>query len=169
MQYINLVIEKQSECKKAHWRVQSSHICTFTKSGEGACHVSIIITFYVHIYSFLQNMIYSFSIINIKSNYIFFILRLHSFLNIRLFVIQTCWFELLIYNYFFSLKFQGDSGGPLVVNGVQVGIVSFGQPCAVGKPDVYTRVSSFTSWIEQHKSFLVEERGEAPADGVYIS
>lgn len=114
-------------------------------------------------------MIYSFSIINIKSNYIFFILRLHSFLNIRLFVIQTCWFELLIYNYFFSLKFQGDSGGPLVVNGVQVGIVSFGQPCAVGKPDVYTRVSSFTSWIEQHKSFLVEERGEALADGVYIS
>lgn len=49
LQYINLVIEKQSECKKAHWRVQSSHICTFTKSGEGACHVSIIITFYVHI------------------------------------------------------------------------------------------------------------------------
>lgn len=43
--------------------------------------------------------------------------------------------------------FQGDSGGPLVVNGSQVGIVSFGRPCAVGYPDVYTRVSSFTSWI----------------------
>ncbi|XP_043803031.1 chymotrypsin-1-like [Apis laboriosa] len=101
LQYINLLIEKQSECKKIHWRVQSSHICTFTKYGEGACH--------------------------------------------------------------------GDSGGPLVVNNVQVGIVSFGQPCAVGTPDVYTRVSSFASWIQQHKSFLTEEKGEAPADGFYIS
>ncbi|KAL6448591.1 hypothetical protein ACFW04_000458 [Cataglyphis niger] len=42
---------------------------------------------------------------------------------------------------------KGDSGSPLVVNGSQVGIVSFGSPCAVGYPDVFTRVSSFTSWI----------------------
>jgi len=48
---------------------------------------------------------------------------------------------------------QGDSGGPLVVPGrpgeyVQIGIVSFGDDCAVdGKPGVYTRVSRFASWI----------------------
>nr|ABZ04016.1 serine protease 8 [Costelytra zealandica] len=43
----------------------------------------------------------------------------------------------------------GDSGGPLVQAGsnVQLGIVSFGVACAQGFPDVYTRVSSFDSWI----------------------
>ncbi|GAB1867485.1 Chymotrypsin-1-like [Camponotus japonicus] len=45
---------------------------------------------------------------------------------------------------------HGDSGGPLVANGSQVGIVSFGRPCAVGYPDVYTRVSSFISWINEN-------------------
>ncbi|KAF3422769.1 hypothetical protein E2986_05890, partial [Frieseomelitta varia] len=99
LQYINLVIETQAKCKQAHNRVQSSHICTFTKVGEGACH--------------------------------------------------------------------GDSGGPLVVNNVQVGIVSFGQPCAVGKPDVYTRVSSFTSWINSNKAYLLNETQE-PENAIYI-
>ncbi|XP_076675718.1 chymotrypsin-2-like [Andrena cerasifolii] len=42
---------------------------------------------------------------------------------------------------------NGDSGGPLVVNNVQVGIVSFGRACALGYPDVYTRVYSYKSWI----------------------
>ncbi|XP_011873944.1 PREDICTED: chymotrypsin-1-like [Vollenhovia emeryi] len=42
---------------------------------------------------------------------------------------------------------HGDSGGPLVANGTQIGIVSFGNPCALGYPDVYTRVSSFRTWI----------------------
>ncbi|KAL0124388.1 hypothetical protein PUN28_006310 [Cardiocondyla obscurior] len=42
---------------------------------------------------------------------------------------------------------HGDSGGPLVANGAQIGIVSFGSPCAIGYPDVYTRVSSFVPWI----------------------
>ncbi|KAJ8880312.1 hypothetical protein PR048_016778 [Dryococelus australis] len=48
---------------------------------------------------------------------------------------------------------QGDSGGPLVtaVNGVttQIGIVSFGSPlgCGVGFPPVYSRVTSYVSWI----------------------
>ncbi|XP_018372570.1 PREDICTED: chymotrypsin-1-like [Trachymyrmex cornetzi] len=44
----------------------------------------------------------------------------------------------------------GDSGGPLVSNGVQIGIVSFGTPCARGRPDVYTRVASFTEWIKKY-------------------
>lgn len=51
---------------------------------------------------------------------------------------------------------QGDSGGPLVIddgfgNFVQQGIVSFGpQVCNdAGLPTVYTRVSSYISWLEQ--------------------
>ncbi|KAI9559285.1 hypothetical protein GHT06_016074 [Daphnia sinensis] len=41
-----------------------------------------------------------------------------------------------------------DSGGPLYVNGIQVGITSFGQGCA--DPDyagIYTRVTTFVDWI----------------------
>ncbi|XP_032453050.1 chymotrypsin-2 [Nasonia vitripennis] len=45
---------------------------------------------------------------------------------------------------------HGDSGGPLVSDGVQIGIVSFGQPCALGLPDVYTRVWSYMDWIKYH-------------------
>ncbi|XP_016960044.1 chymotrypsin-1 [Drosophila biarmipes] len=47
----------------------------------------------------------------------------------------------------------GDSGGPLIKPGAQphlVGIVSYGSStCAQGRPDVYTRVSSFLAYISQ--------------------
>ncbi|KAL6265047.1 hypothetical protein P5V15_005138 [Pogonomyrmex californicus] len=82
LQEIELNVYDQGKCSLRHWQVQSSHICTLTKAGEGACH--------------------------------------------------------------------GDSGGPLVANGVQIGIVSFGIPCARGAPDVFTRVASFTDWIQQN-------------------
>ncbi|XP_071567329.1 chymotrypsin-1-like isoform X2 [Temnothorax nylanderi] len=40
-----------------------------------------------------------------------------------------------------------DTGSPLVANGAQIGIVSYFYPCAMGYPDVHTRVSSFITWI----------------------
>ncbi|XP_015111411.1 chymotrypsin-2 [Diachasma alloeum] len=42
---------------------------------------------------------------------------------------------------------HGDSGGPLVSKGYQIGLVSYGLPCARGSPDVFTRVYSFVNWI----------------------
>ncbi|XP_048007578.1 LOW QUALITY PROTEIN: trypsin alpha-3-like [Leguminivora glycinivorella] len=45
---------------------------------------------------------------------------------------------------------QGDSGGPLVSNNFLVGIVSWGEGCAdEAYPGVYTRVSTYYSWINK--------------------
>ncbi len=41
---------------------------------------------------------------------------------------------------------QGDSGGPFVVDGVLVGVVSWGKGCG-GRPGYYTRVSTYTSLL----------------------
>lgn len=49
---------------------------------------------------------------------------------------------------------QGDSGSPLVINGVQHGITSWGIACAVGVPDVYTRVYSHLSWV--YKTMMIQ-------------
>ncbi|KAL7288898.1 hypothetical protein TKK_0016868 [Trichogramma kaykai] len=83
LQEIELKVIDQEDCarKMSAVRITESHICTLTKSGEGACH--------------------------------------------------------------------GDSGGPLVADGVQIGIVSFGMPCARGAPDVYTRIFTFIDWIDK--------------------
>jgi len=43
---------------------------------------------------------------------------------------------------------HGDSGGPLVdAKGIQYGVVNFGEPCAIGYPDVYANVAYFNDWI----------------------
>lgn len=46
----------------------------------------------------------------------------------------------------------GDSGGPLISGGEQIGVVSWGVPCAQGIPDVYARVSSYRDWILENSS-----------------
>lgn len=51
-----------------------------------------------------------------------------------------------------SFYFQGDSGGPLVLEdrSTQVGVVSYGTMiCGLGMPDVYTRVSVLSYWIDE--------------------
>lgn len=45
---------------------------------------------------------------------------------------------------------NGDSGGPLVYNGILIGIVSWAVPCAIGYPDVFTRVSYYINWIQSN-------------------
>ncbi|XP_050503534.1 trypsin-1-like isoform X1 [Diabrotica virgifera virgifera] len=45
---------------------------------------------------------------------------------------------------------QGDSGGPFVVDGVQVGIISWGSGCGEARrPGVYTNVAALRSYIKQ--------------------
>ncbi|KAL0878774.1 hypothetical protein ABMA27_003808 [Loxostege sticticalis] len=47
---------------------------------------------------------------------------------------------------------RGDSGSALmrVDRGQQIGVVSWGFPCARGAPDMFVRVSAFQSWFNQH-------------------
>ncbi|XP_055468178.1 granzyme B(G,H)-like [Psammomys obesus] len=47
-----------------------------------------------------------------------------------------------------NASFRGDSGGPLVCHKVAAGIVSYGKGDG-SPPRVYTRVSSFLSWIKK--------------------
>lgn len=43
---------------------------------------------------------------------------------------------------------SGDSGGPLLVDGVQVGVISFGTvDCQLGLPSVYTGLTEYRDWI----------------------
>ncbi|KYM93148.1 PREDICTED: chymotrypsin-2-like isoform X2 [Atta cephalotes] len=44
---------------------------------------------------------------------------------------------------------HGDSGGPLVAGNEQIGVVSWGIPCAKNQPDVYTRVYAYMPWIDK--------------------
>ncbi|KAL0881774.1 hypothetical protein ABMA27_001557 [Loxostege sticticalis] len=48
---------------------------------------------------------------------------------------------------------HGDSGGPLVKNYQLVGLVSWGIPCAVGFPDVHTRITPYVTWINEQTKY----------------
>ncbi|XP_018311389.1 mite allergen Der p 3-like [Mycetomoellerius zeteki] len=54
---------------------------------------------------------------------------------------------------------MGDSGGPLTINGLLVGLVSFGlERCTSSKyPAVFTRVSSYINWINEQMEKIETE------------
>lgn len=43
----------------------------------------------------------------------------------------------------------GDSGGPLVADGQLIGLVSWCVPYGLGRPDVFTRISTYASWMQE--------------------
>jgi len=63
--------------------------------------------------------------------------------------------------FFAIVKSQGDSGGPLVAMAESnltwylIGVTSYGASCADSKfPGVYTRVSSFETWISGNAAYI---------------
>ncbi|KAG7201535.1 hypothetical protein KM043_004286 [Ampulex compressa] len=44
---------------------------------------------------------------------------------------------------------KGDSGSPLVQDGVLIGIFSWTKPCAIGSPDVFTRIYSHLIFVKE--------------------
>lgn len=50
----------------------------------------------------------------------------------------------------------GDSGGLLVSNNELIGLTSWGVPCAVGRPDVFTRLSSYIDWIRRQTGMVID-------------
>jgi len=51
---------------------------------------------------------------------------------------------------------SGDSGGPLTVDGVLVGVVSYGiEGCEPGYPSAFTRVTSFLDWIQSNSDIVI--------------
>ncbi|KAG7301197.1 hypothetical protein JYU34_014060 [Plutella xylostella] len=60
--------------------------------------------------------------------------------------------ELCVFNSLNRGLCSGDSGSPLVRTdiGGQVGVVSWGFPCARGAPDMFARISAFRDFIEKN-------------------
>ncbi|XP_029978044.1 chymotrypsin-like protease CTRL-1 [Sphaeramia orbicularis] len=73
---------------------------------------------------------------------------------------------------------SGDSGGPLQClqnnQWIQAGITSFVVPCALGFPDVYSRVTSFETWVrsqvtQSNVSFVTFSKAVGTVDTAYAS
>lgn len=60
--------------------------------------------------------------------------------------------------------FQGDSGSPLIKGDELVGVVSWGIPCAVGFPDVHTRIAPYIEWIQKYirQSYCYVRKRDVP-------
>jgi len=51
-----------------------------------------------------------------------------------------------------------DVGGPLVINDVEVGIIFYSDPvCFIFSPQIFTRVSSYFDWIEEHSDVVINQ------------
>lgn len=63
-----------------------------------------------------------------------------------------------------GLDRQGDSGGPLIIDGVQVGIVSYGfKVCdRENAAGAFVRVSAFRDWIDKAVSSPMPNRRRTP-------
>lgn len=45
---------------------------------------------------------------------------------------------------------RGDIGGALISQNKLIGVASWGVDCAPGSPDGFTRITEFTSWIDDY-------------------
>lgn len=65
---------------------------------------------------------------------------------------------------------NGDSGGPLLFGGKVVGVVSFGYVgCYDDAPNVFTRVSSYNTWIDSVRQKLLTQLTESEDFGAQIT
>lgn len=85
--------------------------------------------------------------------------RVLRYLNLSVFNQQTCRYAMRYTRNVTETMFctfkrigkgtcHGDSGSPITRNNELVGLVSWGIPCAVGFPDVHTRIAPYIDWIE---------------------
>ncbi|XP_032671247.1 chymotrypsin-1-like [Odontomachus brunneus] len=80
-----------------------------------------------------------------------------QYVNVRMLSANECrkahsdtnYKQICTFNSYGKGSCMGDSGGPLISNDQFVGVVSWGIPCAVGQPDVFTSVYYYRDWIKQ--------------------
>nr|AFK64822.1 trypsin-like proteinase [Chilo suppressalis] len=87
--------------------------------------------------------------------------RIMHLLILPVFLLEICRFAMRYNREVFDSMFctftrigegtcHGDSGGPVVINNQLAGLVSWGIPCAMGFPDVHTRIKPYLNWINKY-------------------